>query len=113
MKTTYKTWTDSRKARQKRIELEQKTGPKWDWYSTGQGMKFTPIVTRETPVSEEAARALSPYLTKRGAGFVKLAEISKLDLHTVLIGAKTLVRQGMAIPIVNRCGNFAGIRRKA
>jgi len=112
MKTVFKTLTDNKKASQKRREFEASTGLKWDCYHTGAGMGFTPIVTRETPMDEAAALALLPHLPKQGIGFVKLAETSGMELATVLMGAKTLVKTARAVGVVNRMGHFAGIYSK-
>jgi len=112
MKTTFKTLTNQKTANQKRKKFEAKTGLKWDWYSTGNGVRFTPIVTKDTPYDPQAAHLLLPYITKNYQEFVKLADISNLKLATILRGAKTLVKQGQAVATVNRCGNFAAIRVK-
>lgn len=112
MKTTFKTLTSNKKAIEKRKAFEDKTGLKWDYYSTGQGYRFTPIVIRETSLDADHARNLKPYLTKNYQEFVKLAKISGIKLEFVLIGAKTLVKNNQAVPTVNRMGNFFAIRKK-
>ena len=112
MKTLFKTYTQHQKCRDKQLEYEAITGVKWDFYRTGNGMRFTPIVTLETPMDEEAATALMPYLTKEYYSFIKLTEVSGLDLQTVLSGAKTLAKTGRAVATVNRNGRFAAIRKK-
>lgn len=111
MKTTFKTLTDQRKAQQKRRVFELKTGLKWQCYHTGQGMNFTPIITKDTPTDRATADALLPHLTKDYLSFVKLSELSHLKLEAVLIGAKTLVKDGQAVPTVNRMGGFAAVRK--
>ncbi len=112
MKTTFKTLTNHRKAVEKREAFERKTGLKWQWYSTGQGIRFTPIVTKNTPISDEAAKALLSHLTTEYRNFVSLAEASGLALSDVLSGAKTLVRQEKAMATVNRMGGFSAVRSK-
>ncbi len=112
MKTTFKTMTDTKKAIQKRKYFQVKTGLKWDYYHTGMGMRFTPIVTKETPMSDDDAKFLLPYLTTNYQEFVKLAEVSGLTLTSVLIGAKTLVKNKQAFGTVNRAGGFFAIRLK-
>lgn len=112
MKTIFKTMTDQRKARQKQIEFEKKTNLKWDYYSTGNGMVFTPIVTNQTPLDQDAAKALIPHLTKDYQAFIKLSEISGLELSKVIAAAKTLAKQEKAVATVNRMGHFAAIRIK-
>lgn len=110
MKVLYKTWGyNSAKGREKQLELEQKTGLKWDFYSTGQGMHFTPIITRETLIDNEKAEMLEPYLTRWGSNFVALASAANMNLADVLIAAKTLVESAKGTARVNRNGNFAAI----
>lgn len=55
MKTIFKTMTSLKLARQKQIQFEQKTGLKWDVYSTGQGMIFTPISDNVASMVEHQA----------------------------------------------------------
>lgn len=113
MKTIFKTMTSLKLARQKQIQFEQKTGLKWDVYSTGQGMIFTPIITKETPVDHELGNLLYPKLsTSKYQDFVTIAKNTGLDLSSVLIGAKTLVMERRALGSVNRMSNFAGIKAK-
>ncbi len=109
MKLLFKTYTMQSQARAKQIEYEAKTGVKWDFYHIGDGMVFTPIVTKDTPMDESAATALLPHLTKNYQNFAKLSDVSGLDLPTVLSGAKTLVKSIRAVGTVNRMGNFAAI----
>ena len=108
MKTVFKTGTPEW-ANRKRRKFESATGVKWEWYRTGQGFVFTPIVTRETPEDGAAAAVVEAVLSE-ARSFVKVAELTGLPLKRVLAGAKWLVRNGNACPIVNRCGHFAGIR---
>ena len=112
MKTTFKTMTDTRKAIKKREYFQTKTNLKWDYYHTGMGMRFTPIVVQDTPMSDDDAKRLFPCLTTDYQEFVKLFEDSGIDLASVLIGAKTLVKHGRAIGTVNRSGGFFAIRAK-
>ena len=112
MKTTFKTLTNQREATKKRAIFERKTGLKWQWYSTGNGIRFTPVVTKNTPIENEAANALFLHLTTEYRSFVNLAEASGLALSDVLIGAKTLVRQEKAVGTVNRTGGFSAVRSK-
>ena len=113
MKTVFKTMTDPKLARQKQIEFEQKTGLKWDVYSTGQGMIFTPVATKDTPLDYDLANLLYPKLsTAKYQDFVSIAKNTGFDLSSIIIGAKTLVMQGRAYSSVNRMGNFAGIKTK-
>lgn len=111
MKTFWKTPLTHTVARQKQIAFEQKTGVKWDWYSSHGGTAFTPIVTKNTPINEDAARVLLSHLTKDYTGFVALSERSGMTLQMVLSGAKTLVYSQRAVATVNRMGNFAAIRK--
>jgi len=110
MKTLYKTYTNQQ-ARAKQIELQEKTGLKWDTYHVGDGMRFTAVITKETPTNSDLAQKLYPILSRVGYSFTKLAELSGMKLSEVLIAAKTLVQQQQGIAVVNRMGNFAGIRR--
>ena len=113
MKTIYKTKAyDHEWGRTKQVKLEQKTGLKWYFYSTGNGMIFSPVITRETSTDDALAQELKSYLTIGGDGFVALSEKSEMNLADVLIAANTLVRTQQAIPIVNRLGQFAAIRKK-
>jgi hypothetical protein len=110
MKTFYKVALTHEKARQKQIELETKTGVKWDFYSANGGTCFTPVVTKETPIDDTLANVLEGYLTKEYQAFVKLSEKSGMEIKDVLIAAKTLAKNGKATATVNRMGNFAAIR---
>lgn len=112
MKTTFKTMTDTRKTIQKRKTFQDRTGLKWDYYHTGMGMRFTPVITKDTPMNDDDAENLLPYLTKNYQEFVKLAEDSGINLMSVLIGAKTLVKNMKAVGTVNRSGGFFAIRAK-
>ena len=111
MKTFYKIALQHNRAREKQIALEEKTGVKWDWYSVHGGTAFSPIVTKNTPIDEDAATALLPWLTKDYQGFVSLSEQSGLSLPIVISGAKTLVHSQRAVATVNRMGNFAAVRK--
>ena len=111
MKTIFKSMTSEKKARQKQAEFERKTGVKWDRYSTGMGMVFTPVITKDTPLDNDAAQTLVDKLPCRDyISFVKIAELTELELSVILSGAKTLVMQRKAISSVNRMGNFSGIK---
>ncbi len=113
MKTTFKTWGHNyQKGRQHQIRLEAKTGVKWDFHSTGNGMHFSPIVTKVTIVAQDLADNLRLYVTYRETGFVALSEISGMELRDVLIAVKTLVANGEAVGGINRMGNFTTIRLK-
>jgi len=113
MKTLFKTYTHHEQCQAKKAQYEALTGVKWDWYRTGDGMQFTPIVVvGQTPENEEDALALLPHLTAAYEGFTRLNERSKLGLTRVLSGALTLARTQRAVPSVNRNGNFASIRAK-
>lgn len=108
MKTFFQTY-QFKQARKKQLELEAKTGLKWDCFMCHGGYGFTPIVTKETGTDPELAARLLPHLTRRGHSFVRLSEISDLSLPEVLIAAKTLVKDQQAVGGVNRMGNFASI----
>ena len=112
MKTLYKTYTRHEQCRRKQIEYEKRTGVKWDWYSIGDGKRFTAIATRDTPISEQAALALLPFLTNEGQSFARLAEASGLSLADVVSGAWTLAKGQRAVGSVNRNGHFAAVRGK-
>ena len=111
MKTVYKTYSQ-KQARERQKRFERNTGLKWDFYHTGLGWMFTPVVTRETGLDEDLAAKLKPYLSPWGDGFVALAELSGMNLVDVLVAAKTLVHNQQAICGVNRMGNFATISKK-
>jgi len=113
MKTLFKTYTHHDQCQAKKAQYEALTGVKWDWYRTGDGMQFTPIVVvGQTPENEEDALALLPHLTQEYESFVRIDKRAKLGLTRVLSGALTLARTQRAVPSVNRNGNFASIRAK-
>ena len=113
MKTRFKTLRDPRKARAKQIDFEVRTRLKWDWYSTGDGAVFTPIVTNDTPMASVALMdILENHLISTSVGFIKLSDITGMPLTDILSAAKSLVQRQKAIPEVNRHGHFAGIRSK-
>jgi len=114
MKTIWASKTDYKWAAAKRAELQQKTGLKWDYFSSGRGMVFNPIVTKKTPMDDELADMLLPHIGYdrfMGLNFVRLHEQSGMPLRDVLIAAKTLVKDGRCTPLVNRCGHFSAIKR--
>ena len=112
MKTVFRSVRYDGQAIVKRGQFEERTGVKWDFFHTAMGMVFSPIVTKNTPTDEGAADLLYPYLSHDYLGFVRLSEVSGLALDVVLIAAKTLTKQGRAMPGMNRRGNFSSIRLK-
>jgi len=112
MKTLFKTMKDTKQAIAKRNWFQEKTGLKWDYYSTGDGMRFTPIATVNTPLDAVASELLYHYLTTEYKGFVKLSEESNLTLPQVVSGAWTLVKANEVLFTVNRMGNLYAIRKK-
>lgn len=112
MKTVFKRLLSQKAANKKRKSFEASTGVKWDWYSTGQGIIFTPIATRETLVNPKSAeRVLQVLRDKDSTDFISLSRVTKLSLKDTLESAMYLVKSQQAIPVTNRCGNFAGIRK--
>lgn len=112
MKTLFKTYTSHLKAIEKRRWFEKKTGVKWNFHSTGNGVRFSPIVTTETPTDKFLAEKLLSFLAVYYQGFIVLSEISKMPLPDVLVAAQTLVKNNQAILGTNRMGNFAALRTK-
>jgi len=113
MKTTFSTYT-YRQARAKQKQLEATYNVKWDYFSTGRGITFTPVVTRSTPSDSTGTLSdwLFPYLTTAYQGLLDLHDRAGGSLETILIAAKTLVKEGRAVPGVNRLGHFASIRKQ-
>ena len=121
MKTLFKTYHNGHQSITRRNKFQEKTGLKWEYYSTGDGIRFTPIVTKYTPIDSDKADRLLPYLEAKTVkntrklgfrGFVDLAEETGMTLTDVLVAAKTLVKQNQAVCGVNRMGGFSSIRAK-
>ncbi len=111
MKTTFKTMTSQKIAAAKRAEFQEKTGLKWDYYHTGNGMRFTPVVTKYTPIDPQKAALLLPYLLTEYVEFISLQKMSGMLLADVLVAAKTLTKARQAFCTVNRAGGVFAIRK--
>ena len=111
MKTLYTTYKYQIQARTRQMQLERKTGVKWDFYSVGDGIRFTAIITREISPDERVAQALLPHVRRHYETFDVLAERAELDLKATLQGVKALWQQRLVICGVNRMGNWASIKR--
>lgn len=114
MRTNFKTYT-WQQARAKQIEYENKTGVKWDVYSTGSGTHILPIATRNTPALPlDQCLPLLGYLANEmfGVGLYELHTRSGLPLAQVISMAKTLAYSERAEAILNRNGHFGGLKGK-
>ena len=112
MKTLFKTYHNQKEIITKRKYLETKTGLKWQSYATGDGQRFVPIATKNTPLNYEAANKLDSYLTTKYRAFVDLANESGMNLADVVSGAWTLAKANRAILTVCRMGGAYAIRLK-
>lgn len=111
MKTVFKTYTQ-KQAHNKRVELQTKTGLKWEFYNTGNGIMFRVVVTNKTSLSDKLALELLPHLTTQYQAFKELANLANMSLKDVLIAAKTLSQNRQAIGSRCRSGGFYAIRKK-
>ena len=110
MKTTFKyEFQHQAMARQK--QFEQSTGVKWSYSPSGDGYRFSPVITRATTPNEDAGQILYPFLDGQYRSFLYLAQISNLELSQVLSGAKWLTLNQFAVPTIDRMGGWNGVRK--
>lgn len=114
MKTLFRTY-DAQDARRLAQRREVHFGVRFDHYHTGAGWIVAPVCSpREYESDPVLADKLAPHVQapyEGSSALALLAERSGLSLRDTAVAAVTLVRQGKAIPIVNRNGNMAGIYR--
>lgn len=113
MKTIYKTYTWLQ-ARKKKKELEGKYYIKWDYYGTGDGVRFCPIILKNTERIEKYVKNVYNELTTEYIGFIALWEkLKPITLVSIVEACAYLVfNTNKVVVAVNRNGNICAIRKK-
>jgi len=95
----------------KAVELGVKTGVPWsNWEAHGK-IVFMPYLHKDVVADAGNADALLESVGKDYKNFLVLSAESGLSLPDVMVAALHLIREGLAVPTVDRMGKVIAIKR--
>jgi hypothetical protein len=119
VKTFYKQFLMHEKRLAIQHQLEAKYGCKFSSYSAHGGTQFNPVITRETPQSEEWAIKITPFIpVYKKIGFSDYTSVNRIHTATkfppakIVEGIQWLVKNQKVMVEVDRMGYLAYVALK-